>query len=66
MHDLATELREARLAAGVSQDHVGRVAGLNQSMISRIEHGHVASAGIDVLARHCAAVASRPNGLVIL
>jgi transcriptional regulator with XRE-family HTH domain len=59
MHDLATELREARLAAGISQDHVGRVAGLNQSMISRVERGRVASAGVDVLARHCAALGLR-------
>lgn len=71
MHDLATELREARLAAGVSQDHVGRVAGLNQSMISRIERGQVASAGIDALTRHCAALGLRlslrvyPEGVAV-
>ena len=34
---LGTELREARLAAGVSQAHVARVSGLSQSTISRTE-----------------------------
>ena len=60
MHDIAAELREARLSAGVSQDHVARVAGLNQSRISRVERGQLVSA-LDGLARHCAALGLRLN-----
>ena len=59
MHDIAAELREARLAAGVSQDHVARVAGLSQSKISRIERAQRTSARVDELAQHCAALGLR-------
>jgi transcriptional regulator with XRE-family HTH domain len=59
MHDLAAELREARLAAGVSQDHVARMAGLGQSKISRIERAQRTSARVDELAQLCAALGLR-------
>jgi transcriptional regulator with XRE-family HTH domain len=59
MHDIAAELREARLAAGVSQDHVARVAGLSQSKNSRIERAQRTSARVDGLAQHCAALGLR-------
>jgi transcriptional regulator with XRE-family HTH domain len=59
MHDIAAELREARLATGVSQDHVARVAGLSQSKISRIERAQRTSARVDELAQHCAALGLR-------
>jgi transcriptional regulator with XRE-family HTH domain len=59
MHDMATELREARLAAGLSQEHVARVAGLTQALVSRTERAQRASPGIDELARHCAALGLR-------
>ena len=59
MHDIAAELREARLTAGLSQEHVGRVAGLSQSKVSRIERAQRNSAGVDELAKHCAALGLR-------
>jgi transcriptional regulator with XRE-family HTH domain len=59
MHDIAAELRETRLTAGLSQEHVGRVAGLSQSKISRTERAHRTSARVDELAQHCAALGLR-------
>lgn len=59
MDDIAAELREARLSAGVSQDHVARVAGLHQSKISRIERAQRTSVRVDELAQHCAALGLR-------
>jgi transcriptional regulator with XRE-family HTH domain len=37
--ELGSELREARLAAGVSQAAVGRAAGVSHSAVSRLERG---------------------------
>ena len=37
--DLGSELREARVAAGISQETVGRAAGISHSAVSRIERG---------------------------
>jgi transcriptional regulator with XRE-family HTH domain len=51
---VASELLEARLAAGVSQTHVARAAGLAQSRISRTERAAVPQARLDELTRHCA------------
>lgn len=59
MDDLASELREARHAAGVSQRHVAQAAGLNQSRVSRTERGRRLSPRIDELARHCAVLGLR-------
>jgi transcriptional regulator with XRE-family HTH domain len=36
---IASELREARLAAGLSQSHVGRALGISHAGVSRIERG---------------------------
>ncbi len=51
---VGTELLEARLAAGVSQMHVARAAGLTQSRISRTERAATPYARLDELSRHCA------------
>jgi transcriptional regulator with XRE-family HTH domain len=59
INDLATELREARLAAGLSQAGVAKAAGLSQSQVSRTERERPASVRIDVLAHHAAAVGLR-------
>lgn len=37
LQTIATELREARLAAGLSQSHVGRAVGISHAGVSRIE-----------------------------
>jgi transcriptional regulator with XRE-family HTH domain len=37
--DIGGELREARLAAGVSQGSIGRAAGISHAAVSRIERG---------------------------
>lgn len=59
MDDLASELREARHMAGVSQSHVAQAAGLNQSRVSRTERGRRLPPRIDELARHCAVLGLR-------
>jgi transcriptional regulator with XRE-family HTH domain len=56
---IATELREARRAAGVSQTHVASVAGLTQSSISRVERSARRDVSIDDLAVHAAALGLR-------
>lgn len=56
---VASELRDARLEAGVSQAHVSRVAGVSQSQISRVELAQAAGLTIVDLARHCAALGLR-------
>lgn len=59
MRELGNELRDARLTAGVSQRHVARVAGLNQSRVSRTERAERVPARVDELAAHCAALGLR-------
>jgi transcriptional regulator with XRE-family HTH domain len=59
LRELGVELREARLAAGLSQRHVARVAGLNQSRVSRTECSQRMPARVDELAVHCAALGLR-------
>jgi transcriptional regulator with XRE-family HTH domain len=58
-HRLAAELREARLAAGVSQRHVARVAGISQSQVSRVELAQAHRVLLADIARHSAAVGLR-------
>jgi transcriptional regulator with XRE-family HTH domain len=53
---IASELLEARLAAGVGQMQVARTAGLAQSRISRTERAVAPQARLDELTRHCAAL----------
>ena len=59
MSELGSELRDARIAAGISQRHVGRVAGLSQSRISRTERAQRVPARIDELMVHGAALGLR-------
>lgn len=56
---LASELREARLAAGVSQRHVAQVTGLSQSRISRTERSSRRVLTIAELAVHAEALGLR-------
>jgi len=68
---LSSELREARLAAGLSQAHVAWAAGLTQSRVSRTERGQRLPPRLDELAQHCAALGLRlslrayPEGLPV-
>jgi transcriptional regulator with XRE-family HTH domain len=48
---VAEELREARLAAGLSQSVVGAASGLSTTQVSRIERAKLASASIDQACR---------------
>lgn len=52
--EIGRELRDARLASGLSQSHVAGAAGLKQSRISRTERNEPPMARVDELARHCA------------
>jgi len=56
---MATELRDARMAAGVSQAHVARIAGLSRSTVSRTEMSGLAPASLRDLAVHSAALGLR-------
>jgi len=68
---MSTELREARLTAGISQEHVARAAGLTQSRVSRTERGKRLPPRLDELAQHCAVLGLRlslkayPEGLPV-
>jgi transcriptional regulator with XRE-family HTH domain len=57
--ELASELRDARLGAGLAQQTVARAAGLSQSQVSRTERVERTNVGLDELARHAAAVGLR-------
>lgn len=59
LQQLGTELRDARLSAGVSQRHVARVAGLSQSSVSRTELAHAQRIALADLSDHCAALGLR-------
>lgn len=54
--DVGREIRDARVARGLSQSTVARATGLTQSQVSRIERGHNATASIGALSRLAAAV----------
>ncbi|MFV2062245.1 MAG: helix-turn-helix domain-containing protein [Chloroflexota bacterium] len=56
---IASELREARLSAGVGQQHLAQVTGLSQSMISRTERNARAKLTVDELAVMCSALGLR-------
>jgi transcriptional regulator with XRE-family HTH domain len=53
---IGVELREARVAAGLTQEAVGAAIGVAASEVSRIEAGGRASVSVDRLARFCAVV----------
>jgi transcriptional regulator with XRE-family HTH domain len=57
--ELAAELREARLSAGLTQKAVARAAGLSQPQVSRTERLERPNVGVDELARHAAALGLR-------
>lgn len=56
---LASELRDARLSAGVSQQRAARIAGTSQSRVSRVELAQVSATTLDDIARQCAALGLR-------
>jgi transcriptional regulator with XRE-family HTH domain len=59
LQDLGTELRDVRVAAGLSQAHVARAAGLTQTRVSRIERGQGMAARLDELVAQGAALGLR-------
>jgi transcriptional regulator with XRE-family HTH domain len=59
VYSIGQELRQARIAAGLSQAHVARAAGLWQSRISKTERAEPPFARVDELALHCAALGYR-------
>jgi transcriptional regulator with XRE-family HTH domain len=59
LSDLGSELRAARIGAGLSQREVARAAGLNQSRVSRTERDRRLAARVDELAVHCAVLGLR-------
>ncbi len=59
LQQLGAELRDARLAAGVSQRHVAAVAGLSQSAVSRTELVQAEASTLSVLSLHAAALGLR-------
>ena len=56
----ATELREARIAAGLSQRAVAEAAGVSHPTVSRIERGRSPEASLLVIARLSAALGLKP------
>lgn len=54
--EIGRELRSARVARGLSQRAVAKVAGLTQSQLSQIERGLYPAVTIEMLARAAAAV----------
>lgn len=58
---LAAEIRIGRLAAGLSQDDVGRAVGVSGSQVGRFERGEIATMRIEQLCRLGAAVGLAPN-----
>lgn len=69
--EVGQELRDARLGAGLSQDHVAKIAGLAQSRISRTECGELPTARLEELTAHSAALGVRlslklyPEGIAV-
>jgi transcriptional regulator with XRE-family HTH domain len=61
---IGREIRDARMALGLSQEFVARAAAISASSLSRIEHGRYISARHVLLVRLCAVVgmdlSSRP------
>jgi transcriptional regulator with XRE-family HTH domain len=58
---MATELREARLAAGVSQAAVARAAGISRSTLSRMEREQLADPTLLTICRVGRALALAPS-----
>jgi transcriptional regulator with XRE-family HTH domain len=58
---LGRELRLARIAAGLSQEAVGRRLGSSDAQVSRVERGTLRPLSISLLHRHAAAVGLRAS-----
>jgi len=56
IQDFAAEFREARLAASLSQERVGRAVGPSHSQVSRIERGRVGDLSLRLAGRLAGAV----------
>lgn len=54
-HYLAMNLRQARIARGLTQDDVAALSGVNRAYVSDLEHGK-RNIGIDCLGRLAAAL----------
>ena len=48
---IGAEIRDARIAAGLSQRSIGAAAGLSHPQVSRIEHGQLRAVSIEQLTR---------------
>jgi len=55
------ELREARIALGLSQEDVARALGVSRHRVGRVERHQVRSATVEYICRHAAAVGLRPS-----
>jgi transcriptional regulator with XRE-family HTH domain len=55
------DIRDARLAAGLSQEDVGRAVGISASQVARFERGAVRDIGLEQLCRLGAAVGLEPS-----
>lgn len=58
---IAAELRDARLAAGVSQATVARAAGVSRSTLSRMEREHLADPAFSAVCRVARALGLAPS-----
>ena len=58
---IADELREARLALGLTQAEVGRALAVNRSHVSRVERGRAAGMTVERLTRHAAVLGLRTS-----
>jgi transcriptional regulator with XRE-family HTH domain len=60
---MGLQIREARLAAGMSQRDVEAISGIPKARLSRYENDHVMPS-LESLAKICAAIGVRPGKLV--
>lgn len=60
---LGEELRNARLAAGMTQEELSHRAGLDRTYISQLEHGKK-SPTVDSLLRLCAAMGVAASSII--
>jgi transcriptional regulator with XRE-family HTH domain len=59
--DASREIRDTRVAIGLSQDDVGRAAGISGSQVGRFERGELADIGLRQLCRLSVAVGLVPS-----
>jgi transcriptional regulator with XRE-family HTH domain len=58
---IGSELRETRIASGVSQQGIADRLGVSRSLISRVERGTVVRLRLDHVVRHGAALGLKPS-----